>query len=343
MSRPSLIEIEIIEMIVTLLEDKDTYTGAHSKRVATYASKIGQYLTLSHHEQVLLYYAGLLHDIGKILTPDTILIKPTYLTHEEYEIIKQHPYNSKKILASITPLNKYANIVLYHHERYDGAGYPYGLKGEEIPLLSRILCIADAFDAMTSNRIYQPRKKFQEAIEEIRNLSGKQFDPNLIEVSILTFTELSAETTSSQKPKTSIDMERFAYFFKDSLTGLYSSKYLNYFLQESVHKREYKCCYFLQIHHMHDYNKKFGWEKGNEIIIEIAHKIKNEFNTAFIFRVFGDDFVILNSSHYNIEEDTFIKSLSNIPILSFNILHLNIKHKYINNWEKLEKFLGKNA
>lgn len=343
MAKTSLIETEIIKMIVTLLEDKDTYTGAHSKRVATYALKIGQYLVLSHKEQVLLYYAGLLHDIGKILTPDTILIKPTHLTHEEYEIIKQHPYNSKKILSSITPLRKYANIVLYHHERYDGSGYPHGLKEEEIPLLSRILCIADAFDAMTSSRIYQPKKNFQEAIEEIRNLSGKQFDPNLIEISIQTFTALSTEPTSAQKPKTHIDMERFAYFFKDSLTGLYSSKYLNYFLQESVHTAEYKCCYFLQIHHMHDYNKKFGWAKGNEIIIQIAQKIKSKFNTAFIFRVFGDDFVILNHSHYKIEEDTFITSLCNIPILSFNISHLNLKDTPIDNWEKLEKIFGNNA
>lgn len=333
------IEVEIVEMLTTLVEDKDIYTSGHSKRVAMYASKIGEKIHLSKHEQEHLYYAGLLHDIGKILTPDVILIKPAKLKTAELDIIKKHPIDSEKMVSCLTPLKQYAKSIRHHHERYDGKGYPDGLKGEDIPLFSRILAFADAFDAMTTNRIYKHKKSIEKAVEEIKKQSGLQFDPLLLPAAIEVFESFAKTADTDQMPKTQVDVERFAYFFKDSLTGAYSAKYLDYFLQENLNSKQYKCCYFIQVHHMHAYNRNFGWEVGNDTLMEIALRIKALFHSSFVFRVFGDDFVVLNPLHVDMDKEVFYKLTAGFQSLEVSISHFDMQQDEIKNWKSLERYL----
>ncbi|MBV5279290.1 MAG: HD domain-containing protein, partial [Campylobacteraceae bacterium] len=149
-----MIQQEIIEMFSNLVEEKDVYTAGHSKRVAMYSAKLAEALGLSDEEQTTIYQAGLLHDVGKVLTPESILLKPRKFNHREYEIIKRHAIDGERIVSSFSAFAPFAKIILHHHERFDGNGYPEGLKGDEIPLLSRIMAVADVYDALTSQRVY---------------------------------------------------------------------------------------------------------------------------------------------------------------------------------------------
>jgi HD-GYP domain-containing protein (c-di-GMP phosphodiesterase class II) len=140
---------------------------------------VAQKLNLSELESKILKYGAYLHDIGKIHIPEEVLNKKMPLSDEEWRILKQHPLNGVNIIKPIESLNDVTPLILHHHERYDGLGYPSQLKGEEIPYLARILTVVDSFDAMTSDRPYRKGKSFDEAIEEIKLNSGKQFDPQI--------------------------------------------------------------------------------------------------------------------------------------------------------------------
>lgn len=171
---------EAIRSIVSALEAKDPYTHGHSLRVSEYALLMGEAMKLSKAELLTLELGALLHDIGKIGTPEYILLKHGHLTKEEFEIMKKHPVQSAEILSHIELLKEVVPIVKYHQERMDGLGYPDGLKGEQIPLLCRIVYIADAFDAMTSDRPYRKALPVQQAYDELLRCSGDQFDPELV-------------------------------------------------------------------------------------------------------------------------------------------------------------------
>ncbi len=177
------LQLEVLQnMIVTLtdlLEIHDVYTKNHSQKVATIARLIAEKMGLSQQSISQIYYAGLVHDIGKALIPKSIINKNEKLTYDEYEIVKTHPTIAYKALVNSKELNFIANIVLEHHERWDGKGYPSGIKGDAIRLESRILALADSYDAMTSDRPYRKAFTTQKAIIEIRENAGKQFDPNI--------------------------------------------------------------------------------------------------------------------------------------------------------------------
>ncbi len=175
---------EAVRAIISALEAKDPYTHGHSIRVSEYALLIGEGLGLSQEELFNLELGALLHDIGKIGTPEHILLKPGRLTKEEFEIMKKHPVQSAEILSHIELLKEVVPIVKYHQERIDGRGYPDGLKGEDIPLLSRIVYIADAFDAMTSDRPYRKALPLEHAYDELLRCRGEQFDPKLVSIFI---------------------------------------------------------------------------------------------------------------------------------------------------------------
>jgi len=166
------------------LDAKDQYTYEHSTRVAYYALTLGKELQLDENQMYELEMSGLFHDLGKIGTPDSILNKPTRLNEEEFEIMKQHPVRSGEILQGFKDFKNIAKFVRHHHERYDGRGYPNGLKGEEIPLFSRILLIADTYDAMTSTRVYRKGLSNTVAFAELEEFSGSQFDPGLVSLFI---------------------------------------------------------------------------------------------------------------------------------------------------------------
>ncbi len=168
--------------LVSTLEAKDSYTKAHSQRVTAISIKIAEQAGCKDEELEILQFAGSLHDIGKIGIRDEILMKPGRLTPEEYGIIKKHSIIGEKIVRKLGLLSIEPQIIRHHHERWDGKGYPDGLKGEKIPRLARILAIADTFDAITSNRPYRPARDSEFAVKEILKNAGSQFDPELVEV-----------------------------------------------------------------------------------------------------------------------------------------------------------------
>ncbi|AEG59072.1 HD-GYP domain-containing protein [Desulforamulus ruminis] len=158
---------------------RDNYTRGHSERVAEYAQMITRAMGLDDLDQ-LVYVAALVHDVGKIGIPEHILNKQGRLTDEEYQKIKEHPVTGANILKQIGTFNHLVPIVRAHHERYDGRGYPDGLAKEEIPLISRIIGVADAFEAMTSDRSYRKGFTIEQAVEELKCCSGSQFDPQVV-------------------------------------------------------------------------------------------------------------------------------------------------------------------
>ncbi|MEN2983791.1 MAG: diguanylate cyclase [Dictyoglomaceae bacterium] len=165
--------------LITAIDNKDNYTFVHSQDVAKYAVKIGKKLGLPKEDLEILDLAGKLHDIGKIGIPSNILRKPGSLNEEEWQIIKEHPKLGYLILNQLPKMEKLLQAILYHHERYDGKGYPQSLKGKEIPILARILAVADAYSAMKSDRPYRKALSKKEIIREIKNNMGKQFDPDI--------------------------------------------------------------------------------------------------------------------------------------------------------------------
>ncbi|MBN2604277.1 MAG: diguanylate cyclase, partial [Bacilli bacterium] len=173
-----------IDTILNTLFEKDGKTKIHSENVSKIAVMIAQELGYNHDKIQEIKAAGLLHDIGKIVTPLSILNKSTKLTSEDYEEILKHPEIGYRILDSGSNMGNIAKIVLHHHEHYDGTGYPMKIKGEAIPVESRIITIADAFEAMTNERIYRPALTINEAIEEIKRCKGTHFDPYIADVFI---------------------------------------------------------------------------------------------------------------------------------------------------------------
>ncbi|PWK13748.1 bifunctional diguanylate cyclase/phosphohydrolase [Tumebacillus permanentifrigoris] len=173
---------DLLELYILSLKDKDTYTVQHSEDVADYVRLLAEALQLPESTQRELQVAGLFHDIGKVLIPDPILKKPGRLTDQEYVSMKNHVTISHEILADHYTSETMEQGVLYHHERFDGRGYPLGLSGDAIPLAGRILAIADSFSAMTLDRSYRKSKTIEEALTEIRRCAGAQFDPLLAEL-----------------------------------------------------------------------------------------------------------------------------------------------------------------
>lgn len=173
---------ETILTIAQAVDAKDERTSQHSVRVSEYSVMIARRLGFSEESCEELRKMAMLHDIGKIGIPDCVLNKPARLTDEEYEIMKSHVERGAEILKNFTLIDHVAEGALYHHERYDGKGYVHGLKGEEIPLNARIIGIADAFDAMTANRVYRKKLELEHVLEELKKGSGTQFDPKLVEI-----------------------------------------------------------------------------------------------------------------------------------------------------------------
>jgi HD-GYP domain-containing protein (c-di-GMP phosphodiesterase class II) len=170
-----------IRMLANAIDEKDPYTRGHSERVAFYSMVMSKHLGMTQEEVENVHLAGIIHDVGKIGIEDKILRKPAALTEEEYEIMKQHPTKGAHILEAVPLLKAMAGPGLMHHENVDGSGYPMGLKGEEIPLLGRIVSVADAFDAMTTDRPYSKAMTFEDALKRLRFLAGKKFDATCVE------------------------------------------------------------------------------------------------------------------------------------------------------------------
>ncbi|WP_027625576.1 bifunctional diguanylate cyclase/phosphohydrolase [Clostridium lundense] len=176
--------ITSIKTLISVINAKDRYTYAHVERVVIYSKLLGNKLNLSEVDKKILMYGAYMHDIGKINISKEILNKRMPLSVDEWNILKMHPKNGAEMIESVESLKSIIPIILYHHERYDGKGYPEGLKGEEIPYLSRVLTVVDSFDAMTSNRPYNKRKSCAEGIIELKRCSSTQFDPKIAQAFI---------------------------------------------------------------------------------------------------------------------------------------------------------------
>jgi len=177
--RIRVIFYEAVQTLINAIEAKDQYTKGHSIRVTQYAMAYARYAEIPFEEASDIQLAARLHDIGKLGINDAILNKTGRLTDEEFELIKKHPETSYKILNSIMS-DPVLRIIRHHHERWDGRGYPDGLKGELIPHGARIVCLADSFDAMTSNRAYKKAMSIEEALVEVQSCAGSQFDPAMV-------------------------------------------------------------------------------------------------------------------------------------------------------------------
>lgn len=176
------ISMQIVKALSGAVDAKDTYTNGHSLRVAEYAREIARREGLSQKMQNDIYMMGLLHDVGKIGVPDAIINKPSRLTDDEYDVIKNHPVMGARILKNIKDFPALITGARWHHERYDGCGYPDGIEGENIPLEARIIAVADSYDAMSSRRSYRDALSQEVVRSEIEKGRGTQFDPGLTEI-----------------------------------------------------------------------------------------------------------------------------------------------------------------
>ena len=170
-----------LQALTAALETRDSETHGHSERVVTFSLRLGREYGLTSLEMKALEFGSLLHDIGKIGVPDAILRKPAKLTDEEWVRMREHPMHGQQILRGIKFLEGAAKVVAQHHEKWDGSGYPLGLKAEEIDICARIFSVADAFDAITSDRVYRQGRPYEAACQELDGWVGRQFDPKVVE------------------------------------------------------------------------------------------------------------------------------------------------------------------
>jgi putative nucleotidyltransferase with HDIG domain len=170
-----------LKALTAALETRDSETHGHSERVVTYSLRLGREYGLNSDEMKALEFGSLLHDIGKIGVPDSILRKPGKLTEEEWVRMREHPLHGQQILRGIEFLQGAARVVAQHHEKWDGTGYPCGLQEAEIDICARIFAVADAFDAITSDRVYRRGKTYEAAAQELDDWAGRQFDPKVVE------------------------------------------------------------------------------------------------------------------------------------------------------------------
>jgi putative nucleotidyltransferase with HDIG domain len=195
--------LECLRAVICSLEEKDSYTHGHSIRVAEYSVILAEELGLSEIEIREVELSALFHDIGKIGIPDNVLLKPARLTRAEFEIMKSHPVRSAKILERISGMRNLIPGIKYHHERFDGLGYPEGLAGEAIPLYARIILITDTFDAMTSTRPYRLALNKEIAFQELIHCSGTQFDPHLVNCFIKAMRKLDQNLDTARPERVS--------------------------------------------------------------------------------------------------------------------------------------------
>ncbi|MGV1099092.1 HD domain-containing phosphohydrolase [Thiovibrio sp. JS02] len=328
---------ETIFSFVDMIEQRDTYTAGHTERVAHYCELIAKGMGLAHEQIKKLYKAATLHDIGKIATPDSVLLKPGKLTSLDYDLIKLHANAGYEMLSNIEMYKDLAVIILHHHERHDGSGYPDGLRGEDIPLLSRIMAVGDAFDAMTTNRIYKARKKIPEALAELAHCSGTQFHPEVVRAAGKVLAKVTISTAINQLPMSDLEKKRFSYFFNDNLTGLYNEDYLKIILN-NLDLNQYRCLHMLHMQNLPEYNKRYGWAKGNMLFRQFAAELLAGFPDSLVFRAYGNDFAIVSKEHLAIDGKTLNAFPSIVATeVEAEIHHIDLSAEKSYTVDKLEK------
>lgn len=321
---------KIVKSLVRGIEIRDSYTRGHSERVAFFAKRIAESMGLKKEEVNAIYVAGLLHDIGKIGIPDSILLKPGKLSEEEYEIIKFHPVLSYELLKHIDVLKNSLPGIKYHHERWNGSGYPEGLKGREIPLQARILAVVDSFDAMTSDRIYRKGIPKAQAIAELRNLSGKYYDPEVVENAL--YILLNEEPPPSEEFISSdliniIEERRLDYYLRDSLTGVFNRNALELAYKLAKDRFEKSLAFTVDIKELREINIRDGWKRGDQILRRTVELLQTKLKNPVLVRYSGDNFLIFFPKKEAVEET--VKKIE-------QELRINITLNQIENIEDIE-------
>lgn len=316
---------------ISIIDSRDSYTAGHSMRVSIYSSLIAIELDLTEERIELIRKAAMLHDIGKIETPDSILLKPGKLSTQEYEILKKHPSKGSEILSMIDRNVMVSKIVLYHHERWDGSGYPDGLKGDEIPLESQVIAIADTFDAMTSRRIYRNRKTKEDALFEIKKLSNIHYSSRLVEIAQKVLSNVDMRLVKNHLPSTNIEIERLSYYFKNQISGLYNRNFLYYVF----HNRESFNFNFVQTIYID--NRVFienNIENIRMIVDKLEHlksKLQRDYIDFVIIEMDKNYYIILwENQNYQIHEQIkellfqiFNEDENHISLYSYDILEFS--------------------
>jgi HD-GYP domain-containing protein (c-di-GMP phosphodiesterase class II) len=326
--------------LVSLIEQRDNYTAGHGQRVGEYSRLIAAQMGLSPTQQEELYRAGALHDIGKVAIPDSILLKPGALEPIERVLIEEHVNAGYNLLKRVDIFASIAEIVRYHHERLDGSGYPNKLSGDAIPLTSQIMAIADCFDAMTTNRIYKARKSLNEALAELASTRGIKFRSDIIDAALIALANVSLEANHSQRPTTLLEMERFSYFYKDSLTGVYTSAYLNFLFFEPDFD-QYRQLWLVNLGNIGQFNKAYGWDKGDGLLKHYAQTLQEYYPQLPIIRFQGDDFIIFRKDDKVPQiEDLYAHWLKEVGI-TVTVSIIALDSETVSNLENLQSRLAK--
>ena len=322
---------QIIHSMIDMIEARDSYTAGHTKRVSKYCVLIAREMNINEEDIILLEKAAWLHDIGKISTPDSILLKPAKLDELEYKLIQDHLVSGYEMLSNIDQYKDMAEVIREHHEKYDGSGYPRGLKENEISHLGRIMIVADAFDAMTTNRVYKPRKSIKVALDELQSLSAIHFHPEVVSASLIALKDIDVDTQISQLPKTSMEEQRFSYFYKDRLTNLFIIEYLSLIMRYYV-ESESVYMYDIKLHHFSKYNDTFSWLEGDKFLVSFASFIHDLYKDTIAFRVEGDDFMILSKVKLpNIKAD-----IDSFKPLKDSIVSFSVSEKFVENTQDFD-------
>lgn len=325
--------IQSVTTITYAVDAKDRYTKGHSVRVAQYCLAIAKKLNWSRQDCLNLYYIALLHDIGKIGIPDSILNKPVKLTDEEYRLVRNHTIMGANILKPITMVPQICDGARYHHERYDGKGYPYGLKGDDIPYVARIIGIADAYDAITSNRIYEKAQVEGYAVKELKKGRGTQFDPYLTDIMIQILEEGFSMSDTPQFEFTQDDDAKQHDSFivevcrqtekdvqmsadMDFLTGYPIRKYfeeqVNSYLDDPLNRG---VMFLMDVDNFLYVNENYGHIAGDHIICRLADVIRSYLeDDTKVCRISGDEFAVF---YQGVHSEEWMKEIAEALLKEF--------------------------
>ncbi len=300
-----------ISAIASLIDAKDIHTKGHAIRVALCSEEIARRMGFTENEVNNIKYVALLHDIGKIGISDSILSKPGGLTEEEYDVVKSHTIVGADILKDINMLDYASDGARFHHERFDGTGYPSGICGEDIPCIARIISVADAYDAMNSERSYRKKRSHKEIVEEFRNESGHQFDPDIAKIMLqmikenVVFTEDDFELSTSpdcveegsaliKKVLSEYTKEMKIVSQKDNLTGLWNRSYLEQQVNSYLRKPTRRGTMFmLDIDNFKAVNDTYGHIIGDAVLVKFSKILMQMIRDEDIAcRIGGDEFIL---------------------------------------------------
>ena len=283
---------QVVDALIMTVDAKDEYTNGHSTRVSEYAELLARELHWPEDEVNALKYAALLHDIGKVGVPDAVLNKAGSLTDEEYAVIRQHPVIGAEILVNVTELPWAEEVARHHHERYDGHGYPDGLKGEYIPRTARLVCIADAYDAMSSSRIYRSNLSPEEIRRELIAGRGTQFDPQMLDVFLRMFDENRLQIEHPYVAPTWTDNIGPGDNEIDPLSGVLRRGDGERIVRKRIAENKgYLIC--MDVDNFAAYNREHGHPAGDALLRSLGEILRGEDSVQnTIFRFGGDEFVV---------------------------------------------------